>query len=132
MPYKDKTKRLDHQKQYHRLHRDDINRKRREYYIANKIEEVERITRCHQNRKLEVLTHYGNGKLACIKCRYDDVRALSIDHTDGNGGEHRRLARVSRMYGWLKKHNYPEGYQTLCMNCQFIKRANNRECKRKK
>ena len=83
--------------------------------------------------KIECLTHYGNGKLACIRCGYDDIRALSIDHIDGNGAEHRRdLAQRGKtgktLYKWLKDKGYPKGYQTLCMNCQYIKRAETNEC----
>ena len=34
------------------------------------------------------------------------------------------------LYNWLIKNNFPSGFQTLCMNCQFIKREENRECYR--
>jgi len=74
--------------------------------------------------KINVLTHYGNGKCACVICGFDDLRALSIDHIEGGGNEHRR--KVGRqIYLWLREQDYPEGYQTLCMNCQFIKRYKN-------
>lgn len=66
-----------------------------------------------------VLTYYGNGKLACIKCSFADIRALSIDHINNDGAKHRSV----NIYRWLHKHNYPEGFQTLCMNCQFIKKS---------
>ncbi len=45
---------------------------------------------------------------------------------DGQGNQHRRLVagKVSAcLYQWLKNNGFPEGYQVLCMNCQFIKRA---------
>jgi hypothetical protein len=28
----------------------------------------------------------------------------------------------------LRRNNYPEGFQILCMNCQFGKRMNNGVC----
>jgi hypothetical protein len=77
-------------------------------------------------RKILVLTHYGNGKCACTKCGYTDIRALSIDHINGAGGKHRRITG-SMFYLWLINNNYPDGLTTLCMNCQFIKRDENRE-----
>ena len=77
--------------------------------------------------KTEVLTHYGNGKLACVKCGFDDIRALSIDHIKGNGAEERKRLGASRLYNYLRERNYPRGYQTLCMNCQWIKKAKNGE-----
>jgi hypothetical protein len=114
MPYKDKIKRIE----CHRLsilkHRDT-----RQKGQANK----------RLRMKLTVLTHYGNGKCACIGCGFSDIRALSIDHINGDGAQHRRESSTihSKLYYWLIKHNLPEGYQTLCMNCQFIKRASNYE-----
>ncbi|MDO9574127.1 MAG: hypothetical protein Q7I94_03950 [Candidatus Contubernalis sp.] len=78
--------------------------------------------------KTEVLTHYGNNRLACVACGFSDIRALSIDHINDNRAEERRkLGRnflaPQTFYNWLKQNGFPEGYQTLCMNCQFIKQA---------
>ena len=72
--------------------------------------------------KTEVLTHYGNGKLVCVKCGFDDIRALSIDHLEGGGYQQRKSTKMggNKFYRWLKKNEYPTGFQTLCMNCQFL------------
>ena len=86
-------------------------------------------TRKHNNDrylrlKQEVLTHYSNGRLICVKCGFNDIRALSIDHIDGGGNQFRQITRMTSsytFYGWLKRNGYPIGYQTLCMNCQVIK-----------
>ena len=82
--------------------------------------------------KEEVLTHYGNGKCACVQCGFTDIRALSIDHIKGNGYEHRKQKTTTRQggvsfYRWLRRNGYPPEYQTLCMNCQWVKRITNRE-----
>jgi len=69
--------------------------------------------------KVEVLTHYGNGKLACVRCGFTDLRALSIDHMNGGGAKHIRSLHKP-FYEWLVENDYPEGYRTLCMNCQWI------------
>ncbi len=73
--------------------------------------------------KSSVLTHYGGGKCACVKCGFSDIRALSIDHIEGNGTAHRKTLKRGGLsfYKWLVDNKLPEGYQTLCMNCQFIK-----------
>lgn len=75
--------------------------------------------------KLNTLTHYGNGKCACVKCGENRLACLSLDHIDGNGAEHRReIGRTAiALYFWLIKNDFPEGYQTLCMNCQFVKKV---------
>lgn len=77
-------------------------------------------------RKETVMRHYGDGKIACIECGFKDIRALSIDHIAGGGNAHRRAIGVNgaNFYRWLIKNSYPKGYQTLCMNCQWIKRNN--------
>jgi len=79
--------------------------------------------------KTEVLTHYGGGKLACVKCGFLDFRALSLDHIHGGGREERGNSSQG-FFLRLKREGYPEGYQTLCMNCQFIKRYENNELSR--
>ena len=76
--------------------------------------------------KEEVLRHYGNGWLACVVCGYTDDRALSIDHIDNNGAKERKGINPGRFYFNLRNQNYPEGYQTLCMNCQWVKEAERR------
>jgi len=76
--------------------------------------------------KEAVLARYSCGEVAvCVKCGFSDIRALSIDHVNGGGTKHRRELKGGygrMMYVWLRRNGYPSGYQTLCMNCQFIKR----------
>ena len=74
-------------------------------------------------RKEVVLTHYGNGELKCVRCGFDDIRALSVDHINGGGSAQRKGFTGGRsIYYWIIKNKFPKGFQTLCMNCQFIKR----------
>jgi len=47
---------------------------RRTYYVAKK----------------KVFEHYAGKNPACAVCGYNDPRALSIDHMNGDGAEHRR------------------------------------------
>lgn len=86
---------------------------------------VKATVKAHRDKiKREVLGHYSKD-LTCVKCKFDDLRALSIDHIDSGGCKHRKeLGNTggTEFYRWLKKEGYPEGFQVLCMNCQFIKR----------
>ena len=80
--------------------------------------------------KREVLTHYGNGKAECTKCGFSDIRALTIDHINGGGKRHTYSIGTPggpSFYRWLKVQNFPVGYQTLCFNCQWVKRDENHE-----
>lgn len=76
------------------------------------------------NLKIEVLTHYGNSKLACVCCGETELSFLTIDHINNDGAEYRKLVgKAGKMfYLWLKQNNYPKGVQTLCWNCQWGKR----------
>ena len=81
-------------------------------------------------KKSIVLAHYGNGVCACVRCGYDNVKALSIDHINGRTLREPTKRKINGvgMYLWLIREGFPDGYQTLCMNCQFIKRIENQEC----
>ena len=78
--------------------------------------------------KQKVLTHYGGGECACVRCGESRLTCLSIDHIHGGGSQHRKN-RPKRFYKWLIDNNYPEGFQTLCMNCQWVKRFERNENK---
>jgi hypothetical protein len=76
--------------------------------------------------KTEVLTHYGkDGKLSCMICGYNkNVDGLELDHINGHGTKHRRELKGATIYIWLKRNDYPEGFQTLCGTCHRIKSIN--------
>ena len=56
------------------------------------------------------------------------INQVDIDHINGKGSQHTASISYgkrsgSTLYRWLIKHYFPEGYQTLCMNCQWVKRC---------
>ena len=111
---------------YASQHRESANQKGSDWYRHHKEEVLQK----YQGLKREVLTHYGDGNCICVRCGYDDMRALSIDHINGGGTHQRTLTRRhggNQLYSWLKRNGYPDGYQTLCLNCQFVKRVENNE-----
>jgi hypothetical protein len=123
-----KSEMVEYRKIYGQNHKLEARERCRKYAQTHKVEEVKRHHQYHILLKAEVLTHYGNGKLACVRCSFGDIRALSIDHINGGGHKHKiELVRGRNIYNWLKNNNYPEGYQTLCGNCQWIKRVENKE-----
>lgn len=78
-----------------------------------------------RKNKIRVILHYSpEGK--CVRCGFSDMRALSMDHIKGRGAQHIRKIHIP-LYSWLIKNNFPEGFQVLCMNCQWIKRFENHE-----
>ena len=84
---------------------------------------------CNKLKEL-VLTHYGGNRCACVMCGEARSACLSIDHIDGGGRAHGRETKCTGnpFYLWLRRHGLPKGYQTLCMNCQWVKRVMNGEC----
>ncbi len=140
----------EYKKKYDSEHRKEINAYQRKYYQehpAHRAAAKECALRYHQEHreeclvyskihgarrrialKLSILTHYGDGECACVKCGFNDIRALSIDHINGGGTAHRKIVGSGdRIYAWLVRNDYPQGFQTLCMNCQFVKRTEDRK-----
>lgn len=71
----------------------------------------------HAAYRLSALTAYG---LACGGCGTDTREFLTIDHVKDDGAAHRRSIK-GNLYRWLAANNYPEGFQTLCWNCNSLK-----------
>jgi hypothetical protein len=70
--------------------------------------------------KLATLNAYGGPR--CICCGETLVRGLTIDHINGDGGTHRKEHGTGTgLYHWLKKNNYPPGFQVLCWTCNVAK-----------
>ncbi len=141
MPLKDRQKRKEYAKKYrelrldkareysrvyHKNHPKDRSEYLKKYYIENRISYLEKRRIATHELKQLVLKYYGNGVVACVLCGYNNIDALSIDHIDGSGAKHRRENRYlagRKIYGWLIKNNFPDGYRTLCMNCQWVERV---------
>lgn len=81
-------------------------------------------TRClecyskHRNANVRykalVFRHYGN---ICQCCKEAEPGFLTIDHVHGGGDSHREELGTGAIYSWLVKNEFPEGYRTLCYNC---------------
>lgn len=79
----------------------------------------------------EVLDHYGH---ACACCGVTGDMFLSIDHIDNDGAEHRRQLAGKQaggtmyVYRAIRNLGFPDGFQTLCHNCNFAKHLNGGTC----
>lgn len=89
-----------------------------------------------ENLKIEVFSHYSkkqnNSDVPCCACcMYDDIRALAIDHIiplSKLSASEKLLPRGGNgLWEYLKKNNYPKGFQILCFNCNGMKKAK-KEC----
>ncbi len=127
----------DHCRRYYKKYREEHRSERNKYkklYCTQNPDKVRR-WRLTKYRKLrdEVYAHYGGYICAC--CGETTREFLTIDHIDGNGNEHRRSIGIgkagSKFYYWLKKNNYPSGFQILCFNCNCGRERNKGICPHK-
>lgn len=65
------------------------------------------------------LIRYSSDPAHCVCCNEQHVEFLTIDHIDGGGTQHRKALNASSIYTWLKRNGYPDGYRTLCFNCNW-------------
>lgn len=135
--------RKEYMQKYYQEHKEETaerGRKWRREHPNKQREYTARFNLCHPGRsnelkfqssdrlKFTVLLVYSDcEKPKCRLCGIDDIDILTIDHIDDNGAELRRASGKGihfcgrSFYSWLRKKNYPEGYQTLCANCQLKK-----------
>lgn len=100
----DREKHKAYCRTYNLLHREE----RKAYFKAN-----------HQSYKEKVFDHYG---WVCACCEEAEPLFLTIDHVNNDGAEHReKIGGSGSLYLWLIRNNFPEGFQTLCRNCNWAK-----------
>lgn len=99
--------------------------------ISGETKNKEKIQKHHETstpkKRLTVLTYYSFGNLKCSCCDESEYDFLTIDHIENNGNEHRRVIG-NNLYNWLIQHNFPEGFDVLCMNCNHGKSKHNGVC----
>jgi hypothetical protein len=87
--------------------------------------------------RLEALHRYGECRCACSTCPEHNAphtKFLTIDHINNDGAIHRKELAGKGVYSslkllnWLKRNNWPPGYQVLCFNCNIARSHNNGVC----
>ena len=116
----------EYQRRYRADHKEDLASKKRAYNQAHRKE----IREYQRGVKLAALNAYGGLRCACPACPLPEpgIAFLSIDHINNDGAHHRRQIGTGRIYWWLKKNDYPTGFQVLCLNCNFAKGHNGGVC----
>jgi predicted Holliday junction resolvase-like endonuclease len=123
-------------KRYYQKNREKILQREKKYRDANKEKIKEILKRWYQKNKdavsqkrlqlkVKVLIHYSGNPPKCACCGETIIEFLTIDHIKGGGNKHKKSLNLSMGYSfyyWLVKNGYPEGYQVLCMNCNWGKR----------
>ena len=71
-----------------------------------------------QRLRIEVLTAYSPDKvLGCCCCGESQPEFLTLDHIDGGGCKERKKYPATMLFRRLRREEFPEGYRTLCYNC---------------
>lgn len=81
-----------------------------------------------QRTKREIIDTYGG---VCACCGEENIGFLTIDHVNNDGAEHRREIGNrggNAFYLWLRKNDYPDGFQVLCWNCNCGRQYNGGAC----
>lgn len=106
--------------------------KRKHFYHTYKLDPewiLNRNLKCRQRRQeLKGLILDALGR-KCVRCGFDDIRALQVDHVNGDGCAERKKGGSHDQYLRVLKsiRNKENKYQILCANCNWIKRHENKE-----
>lgn len=123
---------------WNRKNRDRFNaNKRRSHHNTKHTEHAAKVREIYKRQRekirAEVFAAYGGYECAC--CLETNPLFLTIDHVNNDGAEHRReIWQKSRngsgsaLYAWLKKQDFPPGFQVLCFNCNCAKQRNGGIC----
>lgn len=93
---------------HHANHKEEDNARDRTYSLGH-----------YAALKLAAFNTYGGP--VCVCCGETLLEGLTIDHIGGDGAERRRARGGKSLYWWLKKNNYPSGFQVLCATCNQAK-----------
>lgn len=105
---------------YRAEHAEQCREYRRKYHSQHREERNSSNAKYRRGLRESILEHYGK---ICSCCGETETKFLSIDHVNNDGAKHRMEigSGGDRLYRWLKKNNYPGGFQTLCNNCNIAK-----------
>jgi hypothetical protein len=136
--YYQRTK--EHRKEYCKEHFEERKANNREYIRRlrldparwNVFRERQKINgkNFRERTKYRIFNLYSGGEPKCAQCGENRMVCLSIDHIQGDGAKHRRElngGRGTELYLSIEKNYDPSRFQVLCMNCQWVKRANRDE-----
>lgn len=131
-------------KEYRETHKEDTKIRSRYWYTKNKkiillrqklrnIKDPAIKIKQRRQVKIECFNHYSLGEIKCNCCGVKDLMFLTLDHINNNGNIERKQLKSSgnSFYYWLRKRNYPMGYQVLCFNCNHAKYLNGGVCPHK-
>jgi len=116
---------------YRYTHRAELQQYSKEYSKSHREKSNIASKKSQQKTRLKVIKHYSQGKMCCACCGESIIRFLNIDHIDNDGYKYKFKGEAHsshRLWYFLIKHNFPDGYQVLCFNCNLGKSGNKGIC----
>ena len=137
MSYKSKEEELRNKREYYAKNRErlkEYQRQRRQQ--PEHKERQQKYTREWKDRTFKkILEHYGK---VCACCGESNQKFLTVDHINGGGTRQRKTHRTDTgtqaswyLRGWIVKNDFPDGFQILCINCNWGRAQNNGVCPHK-
>jgi hypothetical protein len=80
-----------------------------------------------RSKALKIAAFEKYGGVRCVCCGITEEVFLALDHENNDGAKHRREMGGSgtRMYRWLKAHDYPNlNLKVRCHNCNIGRHIN--------
>lgn len=101
-------------------------KKRQKYYQKNRTKFLavakENGLLQRQITRDKVFNYYCRGNIRCNCCGETEVKFLTVDHIEGRKKwNHDHNMTGYSLWIWLVHHNFPIGFQILCMNCNWAK-----------
>ena len=115
------------QKKWVRENPERVKRLSQNYHLRNKdrtkVRRREIGIMWYKKNRLCTLIHYGGNPPVCSCCKEYRLEFLAVDHVNGGGGKHHKELKKknTNIYTWLRKNNFPSGFQILCHNCNMSK-----------
>lgn len=82
--------------------------------------------------RLKALMAYATGPVpACNCCSEATMMFLALDHVNGGGRKQMQELGGGGYWSWLRKNNFPPGFQILCHNCNMGRQLNGGICPHK-
>lgn len=128
---RNKEKHIARAKRYFELHRGKMLAGAKQYREKNKARIIEKGRERYAAWRAQVFQHYSSGIVMCACCGEREMKFLSVDHIYGDGAAHRKSGDGNNLYAWLVRNHFPQGFQILCMNCNFAKGKNGNVCPHK-
>lgn len=122
---------------YYNQHKEQISKRSKLWHQANRGRVLVRRRELDRLLKYEVLTRYSMRDFPqCTICGISDIDVLNIDHIENGGRKHGESisggALGQNLYRWLKRNDYPRGFQSLCANCNLKKEIERKRKNRSK